>query len=161
MVISNHNVWVVFDKIASVHFILKIYLYFSTGNGQPRETALWQLYRHTFVPYCYQKWSGRKYVILNWCVTPIPAQQAVQKFYCTLPLFDSIKGIAVHKAVIPLGSALPLQRCCKSCIGKYIIFHLFLWITSSQRVWCAMLPVPISALPVQTVHETCPKHSPW
>jgi len=28
-----------------------MYLYFSTGNGQPREPALCQLYRHTFVPY--------------------------------------------------------------------------------------------------------------
>ena len=28
-----------------------MYLYFSIGNGQPREPALCQLYRHTFVPY--------------------------------------------------------------------------------------------------------------
>ena len=27
-----------------------VYLYFSIGNGQPREPALCQLYRHTFVP---------------------------------------------------------------------------------------------------------------
>jgi len=52
MVISNHNSFrVLFDKIASVYFIYKIYLYFSSGNGQPREPALCQLYRHTFVPY--------------------------------------------------------------------------------------------------------------
>ena len=31
-------------------FIWKIYLYFSAGNGQRREPALCQLYRHTFVP---------------------------------------------------------------------------------------------------------------
>ena len=29
----------------------KIYWYFSIGNVQPREPALCQLYRHTFVPY--------------------------------------------------------------------------------------------------------------
>ena len=40
-----------FDKIASVYFIRKVYSYFSTGNGQPREPALCQLYRHTIVPY--------------------------------------------------------------------------------------------------------------
>jgi len=42
-----------FDKIASVYFIWKIYrpIYFSVGNGQPRQPALCQLYRHTFVPY--------------------------------------------------------------------------------------------------------------
>ena len=42
-----------FDKIASAYFISKMYLYmyFSIGNGQPREPALCQLYRHTFVPY--------------------------------------------------------------------------------------------------------------
>jgi len=28
-----------------------MHLYFSIGNGQPREPALCQLYRHTFVPY--------------------------------------------------------------------------------------------------------------
>ena len=52
VLISNRNSFrVVFDKIASVYFIWKIYLYFSIGNGQPREPALCQLYRHTFVPY--------------------------------------------------------------------------------------------------------------
>ena len=54
MLISDHNsLRVLFDKIASVYFIWKIYLslYFSIGNGQPREPALCQLYRHTFVPY--------------------------------------------------------------------------------------------------------------
>jgi len=29
----------------------RLHLYSSTGNGQPREPALCQLYRHTFVPY--------------------------------------------------------------------------------------------------------------
>jgi len=33
----------------------KIYLYFSIGNGQPREPALCQLYRHTFVPCLYTR----------------------------------------------------------------------------------------------------------
>jgi len=52
LVISNHNSFrVLFDKIASIYFIWKMYLYFSTENGQPREPALCQLYRHTFVPY--------------------------------------------------------------------------------------------------------------
>jgi len=51
-VISNHNSCrVLFDKIASVYFIRKIYLYFSIGNGQPMEPALCQLYRHRFVRY--------------------------------------------------------------------------------------------------------------
>ena len=52
--ISNHNSFrVLFDKIAYVYFIRKKYFYldFSTGNGQPGEPALCQLYRHTFVPY--------------------------------------------------------------------------------------------------------------
>jgi len=49
---SNHNSFrVLFDrpKLASVHFIWKICLYYSIRNGQPREPALCQLYRHTFV----------------------------------------------------------------------------------------------------------------
>jgi len=51
-VISNHNSCrVLFDKIASLYFIRKIYLYFSIGNGQPMEPALCQLYRHRFVRY--------------------------------------------------------------------------------------------------------------
>ena len=50
-VISNHNSFgVLFDKIAYVYFIWKMYLYFSIGNGQPGEPALCQLYRHTLVP---------------------------------------------------------------------------------------------------------------
>jgi len=57
---------VLFDKIVSFYFILKTYLYFSIGNGQPREPALCQLYRHTFVPYASLKtgtvlvpWAGQ------------------------------------------------------------------------------------------------------
>jgi len=42
---------VLFDKIVSVYFTWKLYLYFCIGNGQPIEPALCQLYRHTFVPY--------------------------------------------------------------------------------------------------------------
>jgi len=35
LVVSNHNSFrVLFDKIASAHFISKIYLYFSIGNGR-------------------------------------------------------------------------------------------------------------------------------
>jgi len=50
MVISNHNTFrVLFDKTVSVYFVGEIYLYFSIGNGQPREPALSQLYRRTFV----------------------------------------------------------------------------------------------------------------
>ena len=52
LLISNHNSFRVrFDKIASIYFVWKIYLYFSIGNGQPREPALCRLYRHSFVPY--------------------------------------------------------------------------------------------------------------
>ena len=48
--ISNRNSFrVLFEKIAYVYFVWKIYLYFSIGNGQPGEPALCQLYRHTFV----------------------------------------------------------------------------------------------------------------
>jgi len=67
VVISNHNSFrVLFDKIASVYFVYsvyfmrKIYPYFSIGNGRPREPALCQLYRHTFVPHRPQ--LGRAYM---------------------------------------------------------------------------------------------------
>ena len=51
MVISNHNSFrVLFDKLLPYILCEHIYLYFSSGNGQPREPALCQLYRHTFVP---------------------------------------------------------------------------------------------------------------
>ena len=49
---------VLFDKIASVQFIWKIYLSSSIGNGHPREPALCQLYRHTVVPYITESLSG-------------------------------------------------------------------------------------------------------
>jgi len=51
LLISNHNsfrVLFLFEKNVWNQFY---HLYFSTGNGQPRESALCQLYRHTFVPY--------------------------------------------------------------------------------------------------------------
>jgi len=48
--IKYNSFRVLFDKIASVYFICKKILYFSIGNGQPREPALCQLYRRTFVP---------------------------------------------------------------------------------------------------------------
>ena len=52
LAISNHNSFqVLFDKIASVYFFSKLYSYFSTGNGHPREPALCQLCRHTFISY--------------------------------------------------------------------------------------------------------------
>ena len=52
LVVSNQNCFrVLFDKIASIYFIRKIYLRFINGNDQPREPALCQLYRHTFVSY--------------------------------------------------------------------------------------------------------------
>jgi len=41
----GNRVWATFT------FSHGVYLYFSTGNGQPREPALCQLYRRTFVPY--------------------------------------------------------------------------------------------------------------
>ena len=52
LLISYDNSFrLLFDKIASEYFIWKIYLYFYAGNGHPRERALCQLYRHTFVRY--------------------------------------------------------------------------------------------------------------
>jgi len=44
---------VLFDKIASAYILFEkyIYVFFTVGNGQSRELALCQLYRHTFVPY--------------------------------------------------------------------------------------------------------------
>ena len=36
-------------KLLPYIYLKKIHIYFSSGNGQPREPALRQLYRHTFV----------------------------------------------------------------------------------------------------------------
>ena len=50
LVISNHDSFrVLFDNLHP--YVFKIYLYFSIGNGQPREPALCQLYWHSFVLY--------------------------------------------------------------------------------------------------------------
>jgi len=51
-VLSNHDSFrVLSDKLLTYILSEKICLYFSIGNGQPREPALCQLYRRTFVPY--------------------------------------------------------------------------------------------------------------
>ena len=52
LVITNHNSFrALLDKIAPYILFEEHIFYFSIGNGQPREPALCQLYRHTFVPY--------------------------------------------------------------------------------------------------------------
>ena len=52
MLISNLNSFrLLFDKIVPVYFTCKIFVYFSTENDQPRDPALCQLYRQTFVPH--------------------------------------------------------------------------------------------------------------
>ena len=72
MSISNHNSFrVLFDKIDSVYFISKIYLYFNVGKGQPSEPALCQLYRHMFVSYAWcviikRVVSHGKYSLSSW-----------------------------------------------------------------------------------------------
>jgi len=61
LVISNHNTdncfRALFDKIAPVgaDILYEKYIYILVLEfGQPRQPALCQLYRHTFVPYCYK-----------------------------------------------------------------------------------------------------------
>ena len=50
LVISNHDSFrVLFDNLHP--YVFKIYLYFSIGNGQPREPVLCQLNPYSFVPY--------------------------------------------------------------------------------------------------------------
>ena len=74
--ISNHNSFrVLFDKTASVYFIRKIYLHFSTGNGQRRKPALCQLYRHTFVPYACRRGRSTR----SWSTRWIPASSAARR----------------------------------------------------------------------------------
>ena len=48
-------------KLLSYILREKIYLYYSVGFGQPREPALCQLFRHTFVPYWFwHRGSGER-----------------------------------------------------------------------------------------------------
>ena len=46
----------------------KKYLYFSMGNGQPREPALCQLYRHIFVPYFTRATLRQRGISCRWCL---------------------------------------------------------------------------------------------
>jgi len=56
-IISNQNsLRVLFDKIASVYFIWKIYLHFSIGNGQPRKTGCANSARFRFVLVVYREY---------------------------------------------------------------------------------------------------------
>jgi len=59
LLISNHNGFrVLFDKIASVYFILKDIVICQRWKRPPREPALCQLYRHSVVLGC--NWSLHK-----------------------------------------------------------------------------------------------------
>jgi len=66
---SNYNSSrVLFDKNCfRIFYLKKICLYFSTGDDQPMEPALCQLYRHTFVP-C----TGTAIVSPRLSVAPLP-----------------------------------------------------------------------------------------
>jgi len=90
MVISNHNsFWLLFDKIAFVYFIWKIYLYFSIENGQPRELAQCQLYRRTFVPI-----RRKHYISLT--VSPAAFRRRSQ-FMARVPARVECKAVAVDR----------------------------------------------------------------
>ena len=100
-VISNHNSFrVPFDKIASVYFIWKMYLYFGIGNGQPRNrhgancigTLSFPIHTH-FIVSCRQVESQTPHTLFNrslcWsssdqnadagCCAPAPAADVDRK----------------------------------------------------------------------------------
>ena len=81
MVISNHNSFpVLFEKKnASAYFIWKIYLYFSIGNGRPREPALCQFYRHTFVPHFDLLWNCCRRLSYNKSATNLNRNKSIKK----------------------------------------------------------------------------------
>ena len=63
-------------------------LYFSTGTGQPREPALCQLYRHTFIPYSRDvrcaSVSVRQLLPSFWPRKQSPAARKSVSVYCTV-----------------------------------------------------------------------------
>jgi len=87
-----------------------MYLYFSTGNGQPREPALCQLYRHTFVPYS-AIWLS---LSATWFETTIFWLAYSQQVYAWMMKWDI--GIVVY----PCPSPLPTER--DLCIYEFYNF---------------------------------------
>ena len=72
-----------------------MYSYFSTGNGQPREPALCQLYRHTIVPYTLTGLNCCRLVvfenIFHDCTTAVSHLVSHVKYLLLLLLLKSVE----------------------------------------------------------------------
>ena len=113
LVISNHNSYqVLFDKIASIHFIWKIY--FSTGNGQSREPALCQLYRHTFVPYARAGVACLCFILLLLMCTVQPNSD----FNYERRVFTDRRRRSISLAHTALSSKPSACHCCCPSMGQ-------------------------------------------
>ena len=106
LLISNHNSFhVMFDKTDSVYFIWKNYLYFSTGNCQPREPALRELHQCTFVRYGY--WRRRPVVVgRGWTVAWQRRADPDSDSACVWWCLNSVASSA-RSTVPAAGTALP------------------------------------------------------
>ena len=129
MLISDHSSFrVLLDKIASVYFNWKIYLYFSIVNGQPREPALCQLYRHTFVPYAFvsvgrlitvEERSTVVYICLSVCASVCEHMSGI-----TRPIFAIFSACYLLPWLDP-----PWGRCDMLCTSGFMDDVMF------ARIW--------------------------
>jgi len=100
LLIWNRNCFrLLFDKIASVCFIRKLYLYFIIGDGQPRKPALYQLYRHTFVPYGTVHTGVRREPQISSVQFACCEWGIGSSWHATLALLQSLLGVFFPRAV--------------------------------------------------------------
>jgi len=122
-VISNHNSFrVLFDKIAYVSFIWKIYLYFCIGNGQPREPALCQLFRHIFVPYDRGIWSATLTFEIGFDLDKVTLECLARLLDKTSLLFHKLLPGHAETHTRPTAGSRPLNRSisevsCSAAVG--------------------------------------------
>jgi len=121
LIISNHNSFrVLFDEIAYVYCIWKIYFYFSIGIGQLREPALCQLYRHTFVPYAYadcRPWQ------IQWVSLCAGGDASCRYHYCSDLSMFSLKFCKKHGYASNSGRFLNIKYWLKTLQSANLTNH--------------------------------------
>ena len=78
-----------FDKIASMYFILKIYLYFSIGNGQPRGGKQHCVHIGTLIVTYALYWSHTRCYVMHYAYLTHAASQSqlADTFYCFVDVY--------------------------------------------------------------------------
>jgi len=100
-------------------YLKNIYLYFSIGNGQPKEPTLCQLYWHTFVPYMTTKLNKPMRMPVN---TFAKSASTYQFSRSTDEVVDNVVylGVVFHFACFLHVKSLQIKTRCRVHVGQQL-----------------------------------------